>query len=425
VAGKRLASLLTTAVLLIGLGQVDAHADDLPAHGPITIDAPTDVPTIPELSYPVADASRAYPVPASIPSDCSVDVAADLNAFVGSVPNGAPGVAGPIYSTIVFEPGTCYRVESKLTVWRRAFLRFEGNGSRIETRDVDNGGHQPAWEAYFSHHVYLRGFVIDGDYSRPSYYSGPPFEWSHGFIFGGSHDVGVSDSEVHNVRGDGVTVAPKWDGRTPVQPYNVRVTNVDVDGCGRMGNAFTGGHDVVFEDSDLRNCPWIFDLELEWAPIFGIEDVTIRGNTTGLYRLVWLANGGQCGTHDNILVEGNVMLRNGPTSWAPVTVKPPTGCGVPRTGYVIRGNTFRIPGWGSADWGTHLQGTVGAVIDANTYIYDERSDANNYLLRTLNSVDTLITGNVMQGGWHLVKNLGGSTWFVEGNSCSPNPCQEQ
>lgn len=369
-------------------------------------------------------------VPDSIISDCSEDVTALLNAFIRAVPDGQVGtVAGPVFNTIVFPPGSCYRVEGKLVVPRRAYLRFDGQGAKIESRDVDNLGHQPAWEVAFSHHVFFEDFVVEGDNPKPSYYSGPPREHSPGWIFGGSHDVGVDRVEVHNVYGDGVIFAPKWDGKTPVNVYNGHVRNSLLDGCGRMGIAVTGGHDFDWSDNWIGNCPWIFDVELEWAKPpanFTIRNLFVRRNHTGLYRLVWFANAGQCGFDmGNFVVEDNVMEQSGPTSWSPISSVGPIGGGCRRGPWTIRGNTLRMPG-GGAWYGITLTrgGARDALIDGNTLIF-EAPKAPNYAVRLENSTRIVITNNSLIGAFRIVKNLGNSDWTQFGNSCGATPCSEE
>jgi hypothetical protein len=363
-----------------------------------------------------------YPVPDSIAADCSVDVAAALNAFIASVPNGGLGPNGPVFREIVFKAGGCYKVTQPLQVPRRAYLRFDGQGATIESDDVDDSGSQPAWRVRFSHDIQFTGFVVNGDYGRPSYYSGPPFEWSHGWEVGGSHDVLIERSEIHNVRGDGVEVSPRWDGSIPVTSWNVTVRDTLVDGSGRMCLSLTGGHDVTWEGNTLRNCPWIFDLELEWADAgFGIEDVAIRGNRTGLYRLVWLANAGQCGTHRSIAVENNLMDRSGPTSWPPISIENPGGC-AQRGPYSIGGNTFRMPG--GALYGAQVVkgGATDVLIDSNVFVW-EQARSDNALAKLENAHLVQINRNVLQGAGVLVKNLGNSDWTAEGNSCGAFLCR--
>ena len=69
---------------------------------------------------PVGAATTVAAVPASIPSDCSRDVSAELLAWIASVPDG---------STLRFAANGCYRVDRTLTIQYRNGLTFEGNGA--------------------------------------------------------------------------------------------------------------------------------------------------------------------------------------------------------------------------------------------------------------------------------------------------------
>src|SRR5688572_14554218 len=63
---------------------------------------------------------KVYAVPASIASDCSRPVEAELHEFLATVPDGA---------TIEFPPGGCFGQDDSLWVVDRHNLTFAGNGS--------------------------------------------------------------------------------------------------------------------------------------------------------------------------------------------------------------------------------------------------------------------------------------------------------
>ena len=67
---------------------------------------------------------NSLPVPASIASDCSVDVTSALVSWISSVPNN---------STLLFGSSKCYRIEGTVELRNRAGLIFEGNNSSFKS----------------------------------------------------------------------------------------------------------------------------------------------------------------------------------------------------------------------------------------------------------------------------------------------------
>jgi hypothetical protein len=68
-----------------------------------------------------------FPVPATIVSDCSADVARALEDFIAQVPDNA---------TVRFPADACYRAERFIKVEDRLGLTFEGNGATIKRTEL-------------------------------------------------------------------------------------------------------------------------------------------------------------------------------------------------------------------------------------------------------------------------------------------------
>lgn len=364
------------------------------------------------LQAPAA-AAMVYPVPESIPADCSRDVETELNSFIASVPDGQLGANGPDLNVITFKAGGCYKIADTLLVSRRAYLRLDGNNATINGTAIE---YHRLWRVQWSHHVYLSDMRVEGGNPDPGGDVGP-HQWSAGVKFEGSHDVGVDRVQVHNAYGDGFIFAPGWDGKTPVNSYNGHVRDSVVEGCGRMGIAATGGHDYAWENNTVRNCPWIFDLELEWARAgFYIEDVTIARNRTGAFRLVWLANAGQCNAgRGNIVVRDNVMEVSG-SGWPPVTVQNPDGCSR-RGPYTITGNLLRTRGkHGIGFWGG---GVHDVLIRANTIVVEGRNTPRD-IASIHRSARVRVLDNCLYNGTQIIEVIDSEDVVEEGNRLDCN-----
>jgi hypothetical protein len=68
-----------------------------------------------------------FPVPATIASDCSADVASDLESFIAQVPDS---------SIVTFTTDACYRAERFIKVEDRHGLTFDGNGATIKRTEL-------------------------------------------------------------------------------------------------------------------------------------------------------------------------------------------------------------------------------------------------------------------------------------------------
>jgi hypothetical protein len=191
-------------------------------------------------------------VPATIVSDCSKPVDAELNSWLAGVPDG---------STVSFRPGACYAQEQRIVLKNRNDLVIDGRGAMFKSSAAnDNSKLVPNWFLMRSDRITLRDMTIVGNFDDP----GPPTPLRGSVtsnagvgIFGGS-DIEVSDVTIHNVFGDGVSLANAYyqdpEDPTPEFPRNVRLERLGVSKAARHCVSASQVTGFWLEDSKLDDC---------------------------------------------------------------------------------------------------------------------------------------------------------------------------
>lgn len=286
-----------------------------------------------------AAAEDVYDAPSSIVSDCTVDVTAGLQAWLGTVPDG---------STARLALGGCYQTEGPILLRDRVDLTVDGNGATIQA--FTDGTTAPIPDPYFSHlwprkrtrftvlrgsgvtirNVTLRGgnpYAGTGDLAYNA-----AFEAQHGVEFVDHTGGAFVDSQVFDVWGDFA--------------YMSGVDQVTISGNtfarnGRQGVAIASGTNIWVTDNNMdlmRRAT--FDLEANVDDAV-IDNVHIERNTTGGGRLLWLANGGRSWRISNIHVKDNVMTER---TGVPVIQSFNGWPGGLKGPWFIEGNTFIVGG---------------------------------------------------------------------------------
>lgn len=224
----------------------------------------------PEPSPRSVPSSQTYTVPASIASDCSTDVSAELTDFLESVPN----AAAPHVNTVNFRDGGCYLVTEAVKLENREGLTLAGRNARLRRDEPPPSDSNREGKVILfigsSHRMAVRDLTIIGDNDQPDNKEPGNFydfdvdrEHEHGlFVYGGdegaSSEILVSNLETDQLYGDSVRL---WGVR------NVRVEGSTIYGAGRQGIAARGTDRLVIVDN-------VFDYLRRTAIDFEEDPVT-------------------------------------------------------------------------------------------------------------------------------------------------------
>lgn len=208
-------------------------------------------------------------VPPSIPSDCSVDVTAQLQAWLDSLPNG----------TTADLAGGCFRAEGTLTLNNRFGITLEGTGATLRASTVGDG-HRSSIRVIDGGQFAVRNLTIEGGYANPGVHD-TTVQWSHGVDLLGPDGVLVENVTVRNVGGDCV-----YAGLGALRTRSATVRNVTCDGTGRNGVSAVATNTLAVEGGSYGRIGFIaFDVEPNTTTGSGVDGATFTGATVGPYYL--------------------------------------------------------------------------------------------------------------------------------------------
>jgi len=245
--------------------------------------------------------------PASIRSDCAVDVSSSLQSWLASL---SPG------STVIIHVGACYRIDAGIELKDPQSLTIYGGEFRNESVSPGPGAHSkgnPVFTVVGGSDVTLEAMHISGA-NQGGYHARLAF--AGGIELDGTNHATVQSVTISNTFGDGITLAPLRggarhnSGRIVAPASAVTVRDVTIDNVGRQGITFASvagaqATDVIVRDPGLDT----FDLEADQANE-GADDVTVNG-CTAVGGVLFFANGGAGGGRDtkDITVEHCTMLK--------------------------------------------------------------------------------------------------------------------
>jgi uncharacterized protein YjdB len=261
------------------------------------------------VNVSVMVAGGVYAVPASIDATGSKDVTPELMAFISSVPDG---------STIVFPSTGTYRIEGTLLLHKRSNLVVEGNGVRFIANEAEPEAYAKKqtypwrnryhWSIEGSKGIVLRNMTIRGanaNGGRGDDAYVVSLEAQHGVNIMGAEDVLIENISISYVYGDFVYVG----ALSRVISRNITVRGGIWSHNGRQGIAITEADGVLVEGISMTETRRA-SIDVEPNTASGVmRNITIRNSYFGPGRLLWFAAGGQAGTMENILVEGNRLDR--------------------------------------------------------------------------------------------------------------------
>jgi hypothetical protein len=262
-----------------------------------SVPAPTATPTTSPSPTPTTVTGLVPPVA----KDCSVDVAAALNSWLATVPNG---------STVNLADG-CYRVESVLELTGRT-LTIRGGTLRSLNPPAD----QRAMWRFWNSTITLQDLTLDGSYASGGTYSGA-VEHAHAIDLRGT-DAALSNLTMTDFGGDCVYFGLGADRSTG------SLTDSSCARIGRNGVSVTAGDDITVTRTAFDRIGFIgVDIEPNVGAGWGSDNVTVTASTFGAVHLrVWSVIANAPVSHQTFT--GNTI--NAATGDAEMTV------GDPRTG---------------------------------------------------------------------------------------------
>jgi hypothetical protein len=292
---------------------------------------------------------RATTPPASIPTDCSTDVTAALQAWIDGVPDGA---------TMSLPAHACYRVEGTLKLAGRRDLLVDGHATTLEAKTQGRGGRiqirsRSMLSIRNSRNVTVRDLVVrganpHGGTSLAAYR--PEFEAQHAFTLNGDDGVFLDRVSAFDVYGDFVYVG----GGEGEPSRRITVARSNFARSGRQGISVTDADNVLIVGNDIGDVARsLFDLEPNRRSQ-RVRHIRIVANTTGPVRNYWLANKGSGVNIGDVVVTGNVM--RSASGGLVFVFGPPIG---KRGPFTFDSNVFRVSG------DVTDEGTVGAFVFAN------------------------------------------------------------
>lgn len=256
-------------------------------------------------------AQRTFNMPTTIPSDGSVDVTEQVNAWLDSVPDGTEQRP----STAVFAAGGIYRIDGTVSANGRLWLNIDGNGATLDWSQntpvamVNRAGIKLTGSAgcRVGHLTIIGPWVANWQDGYDS-----AFEFQHGIALFGSNRCVVHDNVIINSLGDSVSM--------PGSDDCIVIDNV-CEGAGRMGVALTANRRTIIQGNTFDRIGYhVLDLEPE-AEGHPVIDVTVDGNTIKLHRFSFVAAAaGICSPRTGYSITDNIMENSGITSMPPIDI---------------------------------------------------------------------------------------------------------
>jgi hypothetical protein len=336
--------------------------------------APAPAPQAPAAVAPQAPAPAPAPaapppssggvaVPASIDATGSTNVSAALQGFINGVPNG---------STIVFRPGTTYRIVAELKVVNRQNLTFEGNGARL---DLAGTSDERGFYVRDSAGITIRGFTMVGNNTE----AGTPAtccgrEGAHAVALYSTTDVLVEDMDISRVWGDcfyvNASTVPggTWSRRSTFRDSTCTLT-------GRHGIGIIRAADTTIANNRFDAIGFdVVDLE-PGAADAGATGFVFRANVVGTYGLtdeynsfLLAACGAQGAAIRGVTITGNTVAGNR-IGWSGSSGRPMKAlhvrvCGDegPRSDFVVTDN---VAGAAVAGPAMHFASVAGVTVTGN------------------------------------------------------------
>jgi hypothetical protein len=360
-------------------------------------------------------------VPSTVAADCSVDVSAELNAWIAGLPDG---------TTASFAAGACYRIEHPVKVLSKTDFVVDGNGASFEQRSPSSPEHQYGtptfrewnmrWLVQFGTRVTLQEMNIKGTNTVSGFVPGSPGysywlepdKFGKGFTAASEGEAGVmvrtssyiTINDVHTdaTWGDGFQLGTENDA--PVRHLVIKDSSADRNG--RQGFGVVGVEDGLFDNANVLHS-WAtgYDLEPNGTGA-SVKNIEIR-NSTVYARTASFSVSGATPTgsrSDNLYVHDNtVRWGNNSQPWFDGSSGPNQ---LPRQNWRIVHNTVVNPSYSLE---------LGAVTDAivRDNVAPMLGQGTYPAVRTLKMAGVLVvTGNTFDKASAVVADNGTSTALI-------------
>jgi len=347
-------------------------------------------------------------VPASIASDCSVEVTAQLNAWIAQVPDGT--ATSP--TTIDFAPSGCYWVDHTVAIGGvnatgtapagRHYLYVEGNGATLQAKNLAPPGvGRDELRITTGDNITVHNLNAVG-VNTVAQYNGS-YEHDGNFGISGTTNVTLDDVHGYGAYGDFVDTGPQefsWPTVETVSNFTLKNSSADV--TGRHGVTCTDCNGFTVDHNTFDNIGYdVMDVEVEDAS-WSAHHVRFTNNTIGHVHLIVFANAGQSHDIGDVTVSGNVMNTVSGSCFEPIYIDWTSADPVHRPGpYVISGN--KLYAYSDVVW---VNRADNVTVQGNTSIFMNGGCRNAGVIAS-SSVGGSVTGNDFTGEATAFQNFDG------------------
>ena len=216
-------------------------------------------------------------VPATIASDCSVDVTAALLKWMGSIPDN---------SILSFGAAKCYRIDGTVELSSRSELILQGNGSTFKSLTPMVGGskaddQRAMFRVIASNAINFENMAIVGSYAHGGTFDAS-LQHAHAIDLRGTSAV-VENVSMSNVAGDCLYFGLGYDNVTKSSGNAHDSTCTSI---GRNGISVTAGKGITVKGMTLDKVGYIaFNVEPNVGQSWGASNIVFDSNIIKAYYL--------------------------------------------------------------------------------------------------------------------------------------------
>ncbi len=302
--------------------------------------------------------SVVYAAPATIASDCSRDVTAELNNFFNSVPNGTE--ANP--SVMTLKIGGCYRTDGVLYLTNKSNVVLDGNTATIDahyTQTLDTQLPGPGRNLMIEggNYVTVQDLGILGE-CKPdpvTFCQKGYANYEHGHAIGiitrdgmQPKNITIQRNYIRNTWGDAVYISQKGGDALATRPDHITIQDNLFIVTGRQGVAPSGAtNSVIRRNRMFYVAHSALDFESEGG---GVANITVEDNE--IIKPNGATLNANCSSHgtDGFANKGPIYLTDNHIYGTRMVVntvcdgKNSTGGSLPAGTVVVTGNEDNLPG---------------------------------------------------------------------------------
>jgi hypothetical protein len=216
-------------------------------------------------------------VPATLASDCSLDVTAALLKWIGSIPDN---------SVLSFGSAKCYRVDGTVELSNRSGLVLQGNGSTFRSRTPMVGGNKAddqraMFRVIDSSAISFENMAIVGSYADGGTFDAS-LQHAHAIDLRGTSAV-VENVNMSNVAGDCLYFGL---GNDNVTKSSGSAHDSTCNSIGRSGISVAAGKGITVKGMSLDKVGFAtFNVEPNAGPGWGASNILFESNIIKTYSL--------------------------------------------------------------------------------------------------------------------------------------------